>query len=215
MPFFYSVSIDDFYKYGNDFQRYLVDNTPVVGKGKVGVVFNVQLLYPGLAALQRRNQFAREWHMDYDTTKSEEDSVKFTHLLQSGDSECFTEFNTNECEITLDDEFLSRHTNNKDDLIQTHHFNMYLNENEHKIPLVPKQIEANKIYTFNSHVHRIVLPTKPQFRFIYRVWEGYKDEHFNSIYNGGMRYESIVGKDDKVTSNIIVEKDKIILNYNE
>jgi hypothetical protein len=204
MPFFKTVTFDDFRKHGTDFHRYLADNTPIVGKADVLVICTVQYLYPGGNALHRRTQYPREWHMDYDVAKSGDDSVRFTHLLQSGNDQAFTEFNDSEFTIEVPSGY-------GNESYQTSNVNLFLNEHEGILPLKAKKMEANKIHTFDSHIHRIVFPKSPHFRFIYRVWET-EGEESNPINQGGLTYLSQTGIDDHMVDSIVKEKNRIILN---
>lgn len=157
MQFTHLCEIDDFYKHGCEFQRMLVDKTPLLGKAsRTGVIFAVQYMYPGMSPLVERRGVIQEWHIDYDI--EQEDPTYRSHLLLS-ECQAMTEYNDHEFEI-----------NEKElNIKTTSDLNYFFTD--HPELLVPKPVEANRIYTFEDHPHRAVLATKPQLRFIYRVVE--------------------------------------------
>lgn len=199
MQFTHLCHIDDFYKYGCEYQRYLIDKLPLLGKTKnIGVTFHVQYLFPGTAPLHNRTGYVREWHVDYDITINEEDNPYRSHLLLS-ECECMTEFNDNEFIVDLE----------KENIKKTGEFNIFLNKNEHL--LKPKKMTPNRIHTFDSHVHRIVLPTKPQLRFMFRVVES-NSAPIRRWNEAAISYGS-VGKGNENIHTIIKEQKKIILDH--
>lgn len=204
MQFTDLCQIDDFRKNGNEYQRYLVDNLQLKGMtDQVGVTFHVQYLFPGTAPLPERMGVVEEWHADSDVFLSVEENPYRSHLLLT-DCECLTEFN--DVEFNLDTSLL--------DTQDTAGFNKYLSYNSHL--LVPKAMPSNSIVSFEEHPHKIVLPTKPQLRFMFRVVESLSCPIRNwddSLVSAGR-----VGRGREYISTVKKSSGKILLDsgwYNE
>lgn len=197
MDFTHLCDIDDFYKHGNEFQKSLVDRTPLKGKAsRTGVIFQIQYMYPGMSPLIDRRGVIEEWHIDYDV--QQEDPTYRSHLLLS-DCQCMTEFNETPFEI---DEKLHN-------IRGTSEVNYFLTD--HPELLKPKAIEANRIYTFEDHPHRGVLAKTPQLRFIYRVVETEKAKVVK--WEQSKLNEVSVGMGAEMFPSLRKSKTRIILDF--
>lgn len=154
MPMFNNVDGHELYKRGNDFHRYLLDNTPIRNTRKyVTVKSFVQFLYPGIGAcdIKINPKFQDEWHIDYDIRGND----AYWHILSS---QCtsLTEFHTKPLTVITDG---------------IHSVREILNEKAEEWGLEPRKIPAKRVVTFTSHVHRPSPPLKPEFRYFWRVQE--------------------------------------------
>lgn len=154
MPMFNNISAEDLRKHGTDFQRYLLDKTPLRNTTKyIAVKSFVQFLYPGIGACDIKidPKYQDEWHIDYDPRGNE----FYWHILTS---ECTsrTEFQINPITVMTDGKRAVRQV---------------LNEDAEKLGLKGKRIPPNRITTFTNHIHRPTPPKKPEFRFFWRVQE--------------------------------------------
>jgi hypothetical protein len=196
MQFTKTCDIDDFYKNGNEYQRYLVDNTPILGKSsQVGITFQVQYLFPGTMPLQDRKGIAEEWHMDYNIMNPD---VNRSHLLLS-DCQCMTLFNKKEFDVDI----------NTNHIVNTGDLNLYLFKNQHLI--TPSAISANRIYTFDSHIHKAVLAKKPQLRFMFRVMES--ETAPVQKWKESIRDSGVVGRGKEFIPTLRKSGSRIVLDH--
>lgn len=65
-PMFFDVDIEDVYKYGTDFHRYLIDKTPLRNnKRHISVLSEVRFMGPNLRSCTKNiPDPVREWHID-------------------------------------------------------------------------------------------------------------------------------------------------------
>lgn len=200
MPMFSNVSADDLRKYGTDFQRELLDKTPIRNTTKhVAVKSFVQFLYPEIGACDIKidPKYQNEWHIDYDLSG---DDV-FWHIITS---ECTsrTEFNVNPLYLEC-----------PSDKIRA-----YLNANADKLGLEGRKIDAERFCTFTSHIHRPAPPLKPEFRFFFRVQEtSFKApepiERARMVSSEGRFGGTTVHRDGKTVPNLAHDRDGIKIYY--
>jgi hypothetical protein len=166
-PMFFDNDIEDVFKYGSDFQKKLIDMTPIRGdKKRISVLCQIKFIdseYTSCSGnsyeLLKNNNHA--WHIDYEDRDGvyiygeETDRV---HLLTSHNT-CMTEFNSKDIILDWDP--------NRD----YNEFHNYLINNYDSIGIVPQKMPSNKIVTFTNHLHRPTLPKKRELRFMYRVVE--------------------------------------------
>jgi hypothetical protein len=159
MPFVNSIHADDLYKIGTDFQRYLIDKTPITNKKKyVQIQSSVKLLTPNISPVINDFALDKEWHVDGHDNFIEDDVVM--HIVCNKTSS-MTEFNC----ATFEGEF-----ENSRELISS--ANDKYNDSSVYNKLIPKEIEEGRIYTFNNtDLHRAKRVEKPEFRFFFRVVE--------------------------------------------
>lgn len=166
MPFFTnSTAIEDVKKYGTDFQRELIDLTPIRNTSKyVAACFQVQLLTPNVITIANQlGPFERDWHIDGGINGGN----SLFHLLLN-DVKSLTDFNSQEFKLEIDDEIFKNES--KSDPWYT--INNIINEKADYFGITPKKMEPNKIITFDSrNIHRSPEVKNYEFRFMWRVLE--------------------------------------------
>jgi hypothetical protein len=165
MPIFFDTDIDSAYRHGTEFQRKLIDSTPLKrGKNVYSVLSEVRMLAPSLRSCtggQREDRdYDREWHIDCEENEDgphiyheERDIV---HLLTT-QATSMTEFNANELELDFDP---SRSYSE---------FMDFVYRNRHLVQAM--KMPANRIVTFSNHMHRATDPTRIEFKYMFRIVE--------------------------------------------
>lgn len=192
-PMFFDTDIEDVYKYGTDFHRYLIDKTPLRNtKRHISVLSEVRFIGPYLRSCTGNNGDPnREWHIDCEENEDgrhiyheERDIV---HLL-TNEVTSMTEFNENEIIVPISpnrpyDEFIT-----------------YIYDNINTLGIKPKKMPANRIVTFTNHLHRATNPERPEFKFMFRIVETdrlrppsrYEKEHMVKVKGiGGVDIDNI------------------------
>jgi hypothetical protein len=158
MPMFHKVSPEDLRKHGTDFQKKILDTVPLKNNtAHIAIYSIVQFLYPDVRAngLLLGGQVENEWHVDRG-----QNSNSTWHIIMN-DCQSRTVFSKYSLEVEEDD-YTNR--NGKG-------FNRLLNVSD-KYPITPQMIEPNRVHSFTHlHVHKATTPSKPQFRFFFRVLE--------------------------------------------
>jgi hypothetical protein len=159
-PIFQNATPETIRKYGTDFQKKLLDMTPIVGKRKyVNILSRVNVIYPNTRAMSTHTPGPRrtEWHIDQECGDFI-DPPETVHLLIS---ECssMTQFNTHPIEFEIPPS------------IRTQEFIKFFEDNIEYFPVEPTTVEAGRIYTFSNHLHRAVDPATIEFRYSWRVHE--------------------------------------------
>lgn len=169
MPTFFDNSPEDVYKYGTDFQKMLMDKTPLRNTKKtISVLSEVRLLYPNFRSCTGVRSTVQgagdEWHIDCEENENEgklhifDEPRDIVHLL-SNEVSCLTEFNLHEQEI----DWKAEPTTANLSAFIDHLFANNLVE--------AKAMPANRIVTFTNHLHRAVDPKRIEFRYMWRVVE--------------------------------------------
>lgn len=180
MPFMIGIPVEDARKYGTEFQKYLIDKTPLSNKKKyIYIQMIIKYLTPSVSPVINDYATDQEWHVDANGLADPNDVI--FHLMVNKTTS-MTDFNTTPFEVEVE---------SPNELIKRIHTPGSL---ESKL-LVPKQIESNKIITFdNTHIHRANRTSKPEFRFIYRVIEsniekptGDPQIGVSYVFNGGRK----------------------------
>lgn len=201
MPFINTVEADIVYKKGTDFQRFLIDKTPITNKKKyVYIQSQVSLQTPKISPVINDFKLDKEWHVDGQDNFIYDDNI--FHLLVNKTTSMI-EFNCAEIEGYFE--------NSLDLIRQANDENSELSKK-----IIPKEIEPYRIYTFNNtDIHRARREAKPEFRFIFRVIE--TDVEMNDgvsvfgesyVYHGSTEpLENIMQyfKDGKVTKLVITK----------
>lgn len=158
-PMFHFASLDDVYKHGGEINRMLINKLSLKNNTKYVVVSSyTQFLNPSLRSIASKAGYDIEWHID--GSKNPFITHDRFHLLIS-DCTARTEFNTNQVDILLDEKAT----------IQDLHRILQEEQEKGKIKLIPQKIECNKIVSFKNHIHRSIVPERPEFRFMFRVIE--------------------------------------------
>lgn len=198
-PMFWGMPVEKFMKEANEFQKEVMNMVPLRNtKRHVLVQWMVQVLSPNLRGAPSFTGYKNEWH--YDTSMFEPDAIY--HIMQS-ECSCKTEFNEHALTIDLDESYA-------DDRNQIE-FEKYVNENWENMGIISKPIEANKIVTFENHLHRSVEPKEREFRFFFRVREC-DDYNYNpnSQSRIGMSKAFLAGT-SRAVSNIALHNDRVII----
>jgi len=197
-PIFFDTDIDEVYKHGTDFQRLLLDKTPLRNtKKQISVLSQVRMIAPNYRSctdfLENPN---REWHIDCEEKldtglhiyTEERDIV---HLL-TNQTTAMAEFNRDmlELDLSVDTEYMD--------------FCRYVGANPKKI--VPQAMPANRIVTFTNHLHRATNPTKIEFRYMWRIVESdrhretnpYNKHYVTTITGAEGEEQNITHRDDKI-----------------
>lgn len=160
---FYDMDADAVRKYGSYLHRYLLDKTPLRNDKKhVSVMSQVRIMFPDMRSCTRHYADPDdEWHIDSEVLEDGKEiyhrPTDTVHLL-SNDVQCATEFNTEEFTIQFDysKEYVE--------------FKKWFRENAVHL-IKPKKMPANKIVTFDNHIHRATNPQQIEFRYMFRVTE--------------------------------------------
>ena len=163
-PSFFDIRIEDAYKYGTEFQKYLFDKVPLRhDKKHISVLWQVRLLTPrtrSCTGVPKNGDSSREWHIDCEEEKEhiyarETDRV---HLLTN--------------KVTSPTEFLEEEVVvDKSPSTPYAEFIEYFHNNIHKFNVKPKAMEHNRIVTFTNHMHRATASKRPEFKFMMRLVE--------------------------------------------
>lgn len=152
-PQLYRASLDDAYKYGGDFTRYLIEKAPLTHKRKHILVSSfIKHLNPFLGTVR-----APTWHTD---AGYHQDNI--THILVANSSSIRTEFLEKEITLETDVDLTKMCQSN---------YVYYLNEVfPHK--MVGKEIDSDMYVTFSHrHPHKINLPQDSHLRFFVNIIE--------------------------------------------
>ncbi|MDP5273695.1 hypothetical protein [Chengkuizengella axinellae] len=196
MPMFASASVDYVYKHGTEFQKYLIDKTPLTNKKKDVIVnAHIQFLTPSVkASIQRIGGYGNgEWHIDSSVDPFEERDI--CHLITTK-ATALTEFNANPIEVELEAN------------MSIMDYRYFINENEDPLGIIPKKMEPNKFTTFTNHVHRATTPQKNEFRYFFRLLE---TDSFESS-NDQIYHHSTVFTDEGYKKNIEVNEGSIMIH---
>ncbi len=168
-PIFFDMPVDQAYRYGTEFQRKILEKTPIRGgKRHISMLSEVKFLdlvtrsCTGFNKESARNADL-EWHID---TEEREDGYvggyahesDIVHLLSS-DVVATTEFNEHDIEIDFP---VDRSMNE---------FVDYLHQNWDHIGIKPKRMPPNRIVTFTNHMHRATAGQTLEFRYMCRIVE--------------------------------------------
>lgn len=162
-PSFQDHDIEDVYRNGADFQRYLLDKVDLSNtKKRVCVTSQVTLLTPTVRSLApiNGNTLGNEWRIDYEGEgqyiyNEEKDIV---HMLTNDVTSC-TQFL--EKDVIVD---ISPNTEYSE-------FINYVHNNLEKLNIKPKNVKPNRIVTFTNHMYREASPLRPEFKFTFKVVE--------------------------------------------
>lgn len=149
------LSAEDAVKHGGELIRYLLDKSPLQNNRRyVAVTSQLQYLKPGFSSVHSIILPRNDWHIDSSGMVSRD----IMYLLQN-ETDCNTEFNANPISFEQFHE--------KSPMMDFHQF---INHSE--CGLMPQMIQGNRVHTFGcKNIHRASNPTKPTFRFIWRVVE--------------------------------------------
>lgn len=160
-PMYDGVDADFIYKNGGEFNRMLLNLTPLTNKKKY-VYVRTKIHYLTPSTLPIKNN---QWHCDYAGNLDSDNTLIHLALIGEEDVELSskTEFLTKDIKLFLDDSVSEmRHPQ----------FRTFLDDFIFKNHLESKSIPQNKMVTFKAnHIHRAVFPTKSEFRLIWRVVE--------------------------------------------
>jgi hypothetical protein len=155
-PAFQAIHADDFMKHATDFQRYLLGKTPLRNDRKYVLIRSgVWLLEPNTRSHVSN---AGTWHIDGIADDSHTRPDERVFILSSPCS-AVTEFNLNPLEIDSDPAETRKNFANR------------IAREPDKYGVIPRKIEACRIYTFENHLHRAVDPQRVEFRYFLRVRE--------------------------------------------
>lgn len=201
MPCFRWADIDDVYKYGTEFQRFLISKTPISNKNKyINIITQVQFLQPSLISLANRVvEYERNWH--FDGSAHDSNTNDQTHLLIN-DVDARTEFNTSSINI-----------NYKPIIGYSDYIELIRDINKLESQLTPKKMEPNKILTFTPfNIHRAPKPSGAELRF---MWRAYESNHRIPLnVEQSMSNRSIVGRHTEEITSVETTKDKITIYLN-
>jgi hypothetical protein len=165
-PNFIVAEADTVWKFGSDFQRELLSKCNLKHNRKHVTVYSgvhvVSKQMRPITTVGLNAERGREWHIDgldnqsYDHFYPEET----VHLYLSHAS-LPTEFQKYPLEIT-DPKLLA---------MNRYDFCYWLNTDEGIAHIDAAPIENERIYEFSNHIHRALVPDRPQFRYTFRVRE--------------------------------------------
>jgi hypothetical protein len=202
-PSFFDVSADDFYKYGTEFQKYLLDKTPLKNDKKtVSVLCQVKYLSKDTRSCTpvRAGWGGHyEWHIDNEADNSHIYTVPRDRVhLMTSQTTSMTEFLADEVSIPLplDTPYTE--------------FKEYL----HDFPylLKGKPMPANRIVTFDNHMHRATPSQRIEFKFMFRVVETDRERQ-PEPYSFEAQAKSLVydGNRGDFIDNIERQKGKVVI----
>lgn len=208
-PIFFDTPIEEVYKYGSDFQKKLLDMTPLRKTKKIITVLSeVKFLDNRYRSCTGFNdQFIenpdKEWHID-----SEEDALKrmpryyeetdVVHLFTSK-ATSMTEFNENEIYIDFD--------HNQKTLEE---FYSYLQNNIKTLGIKGKLMPSNRIVTFTNHLHRATPSSRIEFKYMFRVVETDRPRlPSNPVYDRDFKSTIIDGNNERILN---VEQDETAIH---
>jgi len=186
-PFFFDVDIHDAYRYGSDFQRYLIDSIPNLGQNHdvVSVMCEVRLLGPDYRACTVPTEDnMNEWHID-DEVGIDGDSEY--NWAQPGDIVHLYTNQTSAMTEFLRDDLILPDLNPED--FDYDSFMDYLRSYVSSEKPALEKMPANRIVSFTNQAHRATNPQNYEFRYMFRVTEtnrsrpagGYDPEGFDSV----------------------------------
>lgn len=159
-PMMFNADIEDAYKYGDDFVRHLIDKTPITHKRKyIYVSAKLQYLTPERSPIPNV-----DWHCDPGVINPYW-SDAITHIMATGSKNLssLTEFFDKPVDIHL-----------PQNVHQMNHreFREWITPIVPSLGITPVAIPVDKMVTFMpQHIHRAIYPTKPEFRYFWRVME--------------------------------------------
>jgi hypothetical protein len=159
-PIFSRCDPDRFRKYATDFQKSLLDLTPLKNNYKYLVIDSyIQLLQPNTCPVGTRSGlgYLHEWHCDGVTNMFDEPTS--FHLFQTK-CDSVTEFNEHPIEIEIEENTRINRFNEQATLNAEKEWNVK-----------GKKMDNNKFLTFTNHLHRAVQSNKTEFRYFFRVTE--------------------------------------------
>lgn len=167
-PMFKRADIDLFRKHATDFQKKLLDMTPLRNNTKYATVLSTVTIMDSSKRVVTRGNLEddkREWHLDGQGERDDLWETRETLHLLLGHTTDTTEFNIKPMEFDV-----PSHWDRAD-------FKRYINSEQVYRTLVPQKMELGKIHTFtNRHIHRAVPTSGIQFRYTFRVRESYRNE---------------------------------------
>jgi hypothetical protein len=181
-PMFQLATPECVRKYGTEFQKKLLEMTPLKGNQKyISILSYVSIIYPGLRAMTSHTPSTRktEWHIDGEIHRYQNPTETF-HLLTS---ECtsMTEFNSYPIEMEIPPHMSYIEMIN------------LLESNPKIFPVEPGRIEAGRIYTFENHLHQATPPKSVEFRYTWRIHETDMDKYYlpgdEGLVNGILAYD--------------------------
>jgi hypothetical protein len=167
-PFFFDTDIDEAYKYGTEFQRKLLEMTPLRGdKATMSILSEVKLLAPDYRACTIPIiDPDYEWHIDCeekeDTKHIYNQERDYVHLLTNKVSS-MCEFNKNTIHLADQDFDLPYN-----DFIKLLHADLKGNND---LGVIPQKMPHNQIVTFSNHMHRATNSNGYELKYMYRVVE--------------------------------------------
>jgi hypothetical protein len=160
-PMFTRVSADDFYKYGGEFNRYLLDKCPISNEFKhVCVTANLKIVAPETMPMR-----TSDWHCDGSVGSPYFSFDEKFHIF-IGYTDATTEFLLEPAHLEVDEHFIKS--------LDHYQFRQYIESEIHNFEnLKPIKMEEQVFVTFNSrHLHRAPRPTpRPYFRLMVIVRE--------------------------------------------
>lgn len=179
-PMFTNAHADTVWKNGCEFQKYLLSKVPLkYNRKNVTVYSSVHVVSPHMRPITtfnaKHNTRGMEWHIDgYEKFMHDHFEPHETIYLLLSNASKPTEFNTKELHIT-DPAVLAMNR------IQ---YSEYMNKNADKF-ISGAPIKNNVLYEFSNHLHRAVMPDRPEFRYTFRVRETDRED-FGTYENGQM-----------------------------
>lgn len=204
-PIFFDTPIEIAYKYGTDFQRKLIDMTPLRHTKKyITVLSEVRLLDKYNRSCTNFNSYMmnhpeNEWHIDCEENEDKTmtkifEETDMIHLLTSK-ATSMTEFNKNEIKIDKD--------------LTYDEFYQFIRKNKHLI--IPQKMPHNRIVTFTNHLHRATPSQRIEFKYMFRVVEtDRKRPPSNPTYNKDF-ITTIINLKGEKEKNVKREYDKTII----
>ncbi len=206
-PIFTVAHADTVWKYGSEFQKYLLSQVPLKHNRKYVTVYSsVHVVSPHMRPITNFNAQVNtrgaEWHIDgYEKYSHDHfEPHESIYLLLSNASKP-TEFNTKELTIT-DPAILA---------MDRPQYCAYMNAHADEF-ISAAPIKNNTLYEFSNHLHRAVVPDRPEFRYTFRVRETDRDDmvddvkeqmpnhsRYWDIYSNGWKNGITLGADNSVT----------------
>lgn len=172
-PNFNDVDIEDVYRYGSDFQRKLLDMSPIDPSKKYhsllsGVKINVPDYRSCTGGEKVNGKYVdlNEWHIDNEERHTSNGSWDFTSnrdivTLLTSKSSVMTRFLGRDYQLSVDPSKVTYQ-----DVLDLLSKNMSMND---PMGIGTFIAPENTLITFTNHFHRAVPPSKIEFRYMFRL----------------------------------------------